>query len=178
MAGWLPAPSPGAGGSTPDLADWPDPEEAPSWASVAHAGHPSRFAEQWFNLCVGTRQLQESYRAGSAGLQVEVSSGNVGPMAVEAIAALGERGLVLDPATLAMPRQVVEGDLELADAVVAVDAEAHRPMVQTRFPQWETRIRFWDVKDLGEGSADPITQLQQRVEALLDELVAGAVPPI
>jgi len=145
----------------------------------------SRFAEQWFNHCVGTRQLQESYRAGSAGLQVEVSSGNVGPMAVEAIAALGERGLVLDPATLAMPRQVVEGDLELADAVVAVDAEAHRPMVQTRFPQWETRIRFWDVKDLGEGSADPIEgsadpipQLQQRVEALLEELVAGAVPPI
>ena len=138
----------------------------------------SRFAEQWFNHCVGTRQLQKSYRAGSAGLQVEASSGNVGPLAVVAFAALGERGVVLDPATLAMPRQVVEGDLELADAVVAVDAEAHRPMVQTRFPQWETRIRFWDVKDLGEGSADPITQLQQRVEALLDELVAGAVPPI
>jgi len=49
----------------------------------------SRFAEQWFNHCVGTRQLHKSYQAGSAGLQVEASSGNVGPMAVEAIAALG-----------------------------------------------------------------------------------------
>jgi len=55
MAGWLPAPSPGAGGSTPDLADWPDPEEAPQLGlsspcqphrlppspRAAHAQHPA-----------------------------------------------------------------------------------------------------------------------------------------
>lgn len=137
----------------------------------------SRFAEHWFNHCVERRQLRQSYRAVSAGLQVEACSGNVGPMAVEAIAALRERGLVLDPATLSMPRQVVEGDLMVADAIVAVDAEAHRPMVRARFPHWEARICFWDVKDLGEGSVDPISQLQQRVETLVDELLTSSVPP-
>ena len=69
-------------------------------------------------------------------------TGNVGAMAPEALDALQQRGISLDPATLPMPRQVVEADLQAADVIVAVDAEAHRPMVQDRFPAWENRIRF------------------------------------
>ena len=38
--------------------------------------------------------------------------------------------------------RVVEANLQAADVIVAVDAEAHRPMVQDRFPAWENRIRF------------------------------------
>jgi hypothetical protein len=40
MAGWLPTPSPGAGGFLQAWLIGQNPEEAPSWASVAHAGHP------------------------------------------------------------------------------------------------------------------------------------------
>ena len=40
MAGWLPTPSPGAGGSLQAWLIGQNSEEAPSWASVAHAGHP------------------------------------------------------------------------------------------------------------------------------------------
>ena len=69
-------------------------------------------------------------------------TGNVGAMAPEALDALQQRGINLDPAMLPMPQQVVEADLQAADVIVAVDAEAHRPMVQDRFPAWENRIRF------------------------------------
>jgi hypothetical protein len=40
MAGWLPTPSPGAGGSPQAWLIGQNPEEAPSRASVTHAGHP------------------------------------------------------------------------------------------------------------------------------------------
>jgi len=134
----------------------------------------SRFSEEWFNYCVSSRNLQDRLEAKSAGLAVKLGNGNVGPMAIEAIAALTARGLVLDRTRLQMPHQLSESELMDADCVVAVDAEAHRPMVQAQFPAWESRILFWDVKDLGEGDvgADPITQLQHRVEELVDRLGA------
>jgi hypothetical protein len=46
-------------------------------------------------------------------------------------------------------------------------------MVRRLFPDWESRILFWDVKDLGEdpGFAEPVPQLQARVERLIDDLL-------
>jgi len=70
-----------------------------------------------------------------------------------------------------MPRQVVEADLQAADVIVAVDAEAHRPMVQDRFPAWKKRIRFWAVQDRGEEEGrHPIALLEQQVRDLAAEL--------
>ena len=92
-------------------------------------------------------------------------------MAPEAISALQDRGVTVDPASLAAPKQVTEADLDAADVVVAVDETAHLPMVQQQFPAWENRIRFWMVKDLGEeDGVDPIAQLEHRVQQLFDEL--------
>lgn len=132
----------------------------------------SRFCEEWFNYCVRIRNHQDLLEAKSAGLGVQPGNGNIGPMAVEAMAALSARGLVLDQALLHLPHQLSEAELIEANCVVAVDAEAHRPMIQAQFPAWESRIHFWDVKDLGECDVgvDPITQLQHRVEELVDRL--------
>ena len=70
-----------------------------------------------------------------------------------------------------MPRQGVEADLQAADVIVAVDAKAHRPMVQDRFPAWKKRIRFWAVQDLGgEEGRHPIALLEQQVRDLATEL--------
>jgi len=135
----------------------------------------SRLAEQWFNHCAANRGLQGQLQARSAGLAVSASSGNIGPMASEAMAALQMRGLEVDPRGLPMPHQVRVSELEQADLVVAVDAEAHRPMVKAAFAAWEPRIQFWQVKDLGEGATgdDPISQLQFNVEALVEQLSQG-----
>jgi protein-tyrosine phosphatase len=95
-------------------------------------------------------------------------------MAAEAIAALRDRGLELDFDTLPLPRQVTEDLLESANLIVAVDAHAHRPMVREKFPEWESSIQFWQIKDLGEGGLphDPISLLENAVEDLVEQLVA------
>ncbi len=131
----------------------------------------SRFSQALFQQLIEINPATGGLQVDSAGLKVDPSSGNVGPMAPEAISALQDRGVTVDPASLAEPKQVTEADLDAADEVVAVDEAAHPPMVQQQFPAWENRIRFWTVKDLGEEDGfDPIAQLEHRVQQLFDEL--------
>ena len=131
----------------------------------------SRFSQALFQQLIEINQATGGLQVDSAGLKLDPSSGNVGPMAPEAISALQNRGGTVDPASLAAPKQVTEADLDAADVVVAVDEAAHLPMVQQQFPAWENRIRFWMVKDLGEeDGVDPIAQLEHRVQQLFDEL--------
>ena len=131
----------------------------------------SRFSQALFQQLIEINQATGRLQVDSAGLKVDPNSGNVGPMAPEAISALQDRGVTVDPASLAAPKQVTEADLDAADVVVAVDEAAHRPMVQQQFPAWEDRIRFWTVKDLDEeDGVDPIAQLEHRVQQLFDEL--------
>lgn len=134
----------------------------------------SRFAESWFNQCIALRSLQDQCLSVSAGLNVFAGNGNLGPMAAEAIVALRDRGLELDCATLPQPRQVTEVILRKANLIVAVDAHTHRPMVRDKFPEWESKIEFWEIKDLGEGGLvhDPISLLENAVEDLIDRLIA------
>ena len=131
----------------------------------------SRFSQALFQQLIEINQATGGLQVDSAGLKVDPSSGNVGPMAPEAISALQNRGVTIDPASLSAPKQVTEADLDAADVVVAVDEAAHRPMVQQQFPAWEDRIRFWTVKDRGEeDGGDPIAQLEHRVQQLFDDL--------
>lgn len=131
----------------------------------------SRFSEFWFNHQIALQGNGDDVRAGSAGLKVTSGNGNIGAMAIEAQIALQQRGVAVDPTQLAMPRQVSRDDVEQADVVVAVDAEAHRPMVQELFPDLEAKIRFWSVKDLGEDEGtDPISLLQHQVDQLINAL--------
>lgn len=135
----------------------------------------SRFSELWFNHQIALLGRCDDVHAVSAGLNVRADSGNVGAIAKEAQAALQHRGVAVNPTQLAMPRQVSRHDVEQADVVVAVDADAHRPMVQELFPDLETKIRFWRVKDLDEVDAvdDPITLLQQKIDQLIKALISG-----
>ena len=134
----------------------------------------SRFSELWFNHQIALKGRRDAIHAVSAGLNVRADSGNVGAMAVEAQIALQQRGVAVDPTQLAMPRQVSRDDVEQSDVVVAVDAEAHRPMVQELFPDLEAKIRFWSVKDLGEDEGtDPISLLQHQVDQLINALTSS-----
>jgi hypothetical protein len=47
-------------------------------------------------------------------------------------------------------------------------------MVRDKFPEWELKIQFWEIKDLGEGDLahDPISLLETAVEDLVEQLVA------
>ena len=48
-----------------------------------------------------------------------------------------------------MPKQCAVLDLESADYIVALNEEEHRPIMNERFPEWETRIQYWEIGDVG-----------------------------
>src|SRR5437667_1650618 len=92
----------------------------------------SRFAEVLFNSVAGKMGLP--WRASSRGLALERGVNNVGPMAVEAIAALERMGVRAVEAVARLPVQVTTDNLEQADRVVALKHAEHLPLLQERFP--------------------------------------------
>jgi protein-tyrosine phosphatase len=46
------------------------------------------------------------------------------------------------------PEQCFILDLESADYVIALNELEHRPLMNKRFPNWETRIHYWDIGDI------------------------------
>ena len=81
----------------------------------------SRFSQALLQQLIEINQATGGLQVDSAGLKVDPSSGNVGPMAPEAISALQNRGVTIDPGSLSAPKQVTEADLDAADVVVALD---------------------------------------------------------
>lgn len=39
-------------------------------------------------------------------------------------------------------------DLESADYVIALNELEHRPLMNKRFPNWESRIQYWEIGDV------------------------------
>jgi protein-tyrosine phosphatase len=44
--------------------------------------------------------------------------------------------------------QCVILDLESADYVIALNKLEHRPLMNKRFPNWESRIQYWEIGDV------------------------------
>jgi len=38
--------------------------------------------------------------------------------------------------------------LESANYIVALNEAEHRPLISERFPDWESRIRYWEIGDV------------------------------
>jgi protein-tyrosine phosphatase len=70
-----------------------------------------------------------------------------------------------------MPRQVSEAELAAADVVVAVKEAEHRPLMRSRHPAWEERVRYWAVHDLDcAGPEAALPELERLVRELIEEL--------
>jgi protein-tyrosine-phosphatase len=111
----------------------------------------SRFAEILFNAVAVRMGLP--WQASSRGLALERGVHNVGPMAVEAIAALEALGVRAAEAVTRWPAQVTPDDIEGADRVVALKLAEHLPLLQERFPAWADKVEFWHVDDAPEALA-------------------------
>ena len=129
----------------------------------------SRFCEYFFNdLAI---KQGANWQATSRGLNVDPKSGNIGAVSIYVIEALESLGIQVETSLLRNPMQVQPQDLENVDKVVAVDEAAHLPLVKTKLPQWQEKIEYWQVKDLGENpSESPLLQLQENINVLLNEL--------
>ncbi len=131
----------------------------------------SRFAEHLFNHLASQRAVP--WRAISSGLATQRHPGNVGPISPLAIDALRLRGIDL-PGHLREPLFVTEAELRSPNLVVAVKESEHRPLLTSRFPGWEDRVRYWEIHDLDCAPADEaLSMLAAHVEGLIDEAQAG-----
>ena len=105
----------------------------------------SRFSEYLFNYLASKKGIK--WQADSRGLNVNPQSGNVGSISLEVIKALEGLDIQLDSVSLREPMQVKQTDLENATQIIAVDEVAHRPLMQSKFPEWVDKIEYWLVKN-------------------------------
>jgi low molecular weight protein-tyrosine phosphatase len=125
----------------------------------------SRFAEHLFNARAPARGL--AWRADSAGLELDCSTRNPGPISRMALQALNVRGIGV-PAPHRPPRDVEHCDFETARLVIALKEAEHRPLLEARFAAFAPRVEYWhvdDVEDAPPEHALPI--LERKVDELL-----------
>lgn len=105
----------------------------------------SRFAELLFNHQATAAHL--AWRAESRGIAVDRGVHNRGPVSLDVITGLRERGIVL-AAEIRFPQQVHDDDLARADHIIALDETEHRPLLAQRFPAWVEHVEFWQAPDV------------------------------
>jgi protein-tyrosine phosphatase len=125
----------------------------------------SRFAEELFNHRAA--EVGINWQARSCALAIERGLNNIGPLSPFVLWGLTTRGLSARRVNRS-PQQCSTLDLESADYIVALDEVEHRPIMSERFPQWATRIRYWEIGDV------PLLQPNDAL-ALIDVRVDGLV---
>ena len=127
----------------------------------------SRFAEIFFNKITAERGI--NWRADSRGLNVPLGIGNVGPISPYALEGLLARGIT--GIALRNPVQVTENDLKVADSVIALQAEEHRPYIQESYERFEHAVEYWHVPDLDKmQSREALGHIEQNIRTLIDTL--------
>jgi protein-tyrosine phosphatase len=67
-------------------------------------------------------------------------------------------------------------DLETAHRIIALNEPEHRPLVRTRFPEWEQRVQFWLVEDVEYVRPEvALAAIERQIDLLLGAL-RGCVP--
>jgi protein-tyrosine phosphatase len=127
----------------------------------------SRFAEELFNHRATTARI--NWQAKSRALAIERGIDNIGPLSPLVLWGLTARGLSAKGANRP-PEQCISLDLESADYVIAVSELEHRPLMNKRFPNWESRVQYWEVGDAE--LMQPRTALAL-IDAQVDALVAA-----
>lgn len=125
----------------------------------------SRFAQHLFNALANNKGL--NWQAESRGLAIERGFNNVGAISPHAIKGLRERGLSV-PADERLPLQATDADFAIANKVIVLDEEEHRPIMLERFPQWIEKVEYWMVHDLDK--ITPVIALRQ-IEHNLIQLI-------
>lgn len=132
----------------------------------------SRFAEELFNHKAAAIRI--GWQAQSRALAVERGIGNIGPLSPFALQALQARGCSPTGGNR-MPRQCAATDLESAHRIIALNEPEHRPLIRERFPEWEQRVQFWQVADVGFVRPQAaLAAIEQHIDALFGMLHGAA----
>ena len=125
----------------------------------------SRYAEELFNHAARNAGL--AWNAFSRGLAESSSPENVGPMSRFALDALRAKNILPEGATR-YPQCCTLADFDTARLVIALKEAEHRPLLEQRFPEMATRVRFWHVDDIEQ--AHP-TDALAKIDDYIDDLI-------
>jgi len=116
---------------------------------------------------------QVPWRADSRALAVELGSKNIGPISQHARRGLAARGIMIEPQPR-NPQQATDSDFRNADIVIAVKEREHRPLVESRFPAWASKVRYWDIDDVGDTPVEEsLAAMEREISLLLHGLCCG-----
>jgi protein-tyrosine phosphatase len=133
----------------------------------------SRFAEELFNHKAAATGA--GWQAQSRALAIERGVYNVGPLSPFALHGLTARGCSARGGGR-MPLQCAAADLETAHRIIALNEPEHRPLIRARFPEWEQRVQFWQVKDVEYIRPEvALAAIEEQIDGLLGGL-AGLAP--
>jgi protein-tyrosine phosphatase len=125
----------------------------------------SRFAEVLFNARATATGL--SWRAFSRGLALEKGVNNVGPISLDAMAALKKLGIMI-PEGQRYPLQAEEHDFHTADLIIALKQAEHQPYIRDRYPAWAERVHYWHVHDrIPTLEYDPLKEIEHEIHHLI-----------
>lgn len=128
----------------------------------------SRFAEALFNHLAEINSL--AWRAVSRGIAAEKGIHNVGPISPYARQELARLGIHLN-GNLRLPTQLIERDLQTAARIIALDETEHRPLLAERFPAWQERVEYWQVRDIPWTTPpQALAAIEQQTRALVHSL--------
>jgi protein-tyrosine phosphatase len=122
----------------------------------------SRFAEYYVRHRASELGLDWSVDSRGLGL----TSSNVGPLSQYTIAECERIGISCEPCRL--PLALSTSDLEQADRTIALKEAEHRPMLRRLFPDWESRVEYWQVHDIDCAAPEEALPWLRR---LLDQLI-------
>jgi protein-tyrosine phosphatase len=126
----------------------------------------SRFAEIYFNWLAARDGLV--WRADSRGLALDPN--NFGPISSHARREILRLGIPL-PEPLRDPIDAAAADFAAAKLVIALKEAEHRPLMESRFPDWAGRIEYWQVHDLDYAlPSEALPQVKAQVERLIARL--------
>jgi protein-tyrosine phosphatase len=124
----------------------------------------SRFAEAVFNHLAEARGL--GWWAFSRGLAIHWAEGYISEHTRQALAVRGIELRHTGPGRV----QLSTADLQSADLIIALKDEEHRPMLTNLFPDWTSKVVFWDVSDLPHSPDVALPAIEKQVRKLVDEL--------
>lgn len=124
----------------------------------------SRFAEYYVRH--KAVELGLDWIVDSRGLGL--TTNNVGPLSRYTIAECERLGISYQPCRL--PLALSAADLEEADWTIALKESEHRPMMQRLFPEWESRVEYWNVHDIDfQAPEEALPHLRQLLDALIEQ---------
>jgi protein-tyrosine-phosphatase len=127
----------------------------------------SRYAEELFNHWA--RRDGAAWSATSGALAIERGAQNEGPISQLVVSALNADGI-----SIPYPRHPQSCEtLDEASIVIALDESEHRDIVKLKFSEWDNRITYWHVHDIGlTHPSDALAQIKTLVESLYKEITS------